>query len=123
MAPDNDRIDNTDLQEGAEEITAPSAGPQLPRNAIVEALKTIEDPELFLDIWFLGLIYSIDIGSDKVAIDMTFTSAMFPAGPWLVDQVRSKVTALSGALPVEVKVVFSPPWEPSEEVKAMLGML
>jgi metal-sulfur cluster biosynthetic enzyme len=96
----------------------------LTRDAIIEVLKTIEDPELFIDIWFLGLIYSIDIGEDAaVNIEMTFTSPMCPAGPSLIEQVKSKVAAIEGVSSCNVKVTFTPPWEPSEEVKGMLGMI
>ena len=97
---------------------------QLPtRDAIVEALKTVEDPELFLDIWFLGLVYNIDITPERVAIEMTFTSPLCPAGPLLIDQVKTKVGAVPGVKQVDVTVVFNPPWSPSDEVKGMLGML
>lgn len=99
-----------------------SGGP-VSKEQIIEALKTVEDPELFLDIWFLGLIYNIDISGTKVGIEMTFTSAMCPAGPMLVGQVKQKVGELPGVEEVEVKVVFSPPWEPSEDVKATLGLI
>jgi len=93
------------------------------REEIIEALKTVEDPELFLDIWFLGLIYSIDQDeAGKVKIDMTFTSALCPAGPLLVNQVKEKVGALPGVTEVDVTIVFSPPWQPSEEVRLLLGL-
>ncbi len=93
------------------------------KDEIIEVIKTVEDPELFLDIWFLGLIYSIDIEEDLVKIEMTFTSPMCPAGPQLVDEIQRKVTALEGVRETQVKVVFSPPWEASDEVKGMLGFL
>lgn len=93
------------------------------KEQIIEALKTVEDPELFLDIWFLGLIYTIDIVDEKVSIDMTFTSPMCPAGPMLVEQVKEAVGKVSNVKQVEVKIVFTPPWEPSDEVKALLGMI
>ena len=93
------------------------------RDQIIEALKTVQDPELLLDLWFLGLIYAIDIQGDQVKIEMTLTSVMCPAGPMLVEDVRSKVAAVPGVAAVEVKVVFSPPWEPPDEVKALLGMM
>ncbi len=93
------------------------------KDQIIEAMKTIEDPELFLDIWFLGLIYSIDITEEVINIDMTFTSAMCPAGPQLLNEVKTKTEAISEGIPVKVKVVFSPPWEPSEDVKLMLGLM
>ncbi len=93
------------------------------RDEVIEVMKTIEDPEIFLDIWFLGLIYNIDITEDSVNVEMTFTSPMCPAGPMLIDQIKEKVGKLPDVKNVEVKVVFTPPWEPSDEVKAMLGMM
>jgi len=94
------------------------------KEQIIEALKTVEDPELYLDIWFLGLIYSIEPKEEGgVDIEMTFTSPMCPAGPQLIEEVKNKVGALEGASPVNVKIVFSPPWKPSDDVKAMLGLI
>jgi metal-sulfur cluster biosynthetic enzyme len=93
------------------------------REAIIEALKTVEDPELFLDIWFLGLIYNIAIDGGQVVIDMTFTSPMCPAGPQLKHEVQTKVAAVPGVKEVSVVITFSPPWEPSDEVKGLLGMM
>jgi metal-sulfur cluster biosynthetic enzyme len=93
------------------------------KDEIIEVIKTIEDPELFLDIWFLGLIYAIDIDGGKIKIDMTFTSPMCPAGPQLIDELKTKISKLPGVENVEVKVVFTPPWEPSDEVKGLLGMM
>jgi metal-sulfur cluster biosynthetic enzyme len=94
------------------------------REKIIEALKQVEDPELFLDIWFLGLIYSINIEDEGVVkIDMTFTSPMCPAGPSLVEQVKNRVSEVEGVSSCEVKITFTPQWEPSDEVKGMLGML
>jgi metal-sulfur cluster biosynthetic enzyme len=93
------------------------------RENVIEALKTVEDPELFLDIWFLGLIYNIDIDGDAVALEMTFTSPMCPAGPALIKEVEQKVGAVPGVASVKVKVVFSPPWQPSEDVKLTLGLM
>ena len=98
------------------------------KDKIIEALKTIEDPELFLDIWFLGLIYNIGIddadpAGAEVAIDMTFTSPMCPAGPELRHAVVTKVGELEGVQKVSVNITFQPPWEPSDEVKGLLGMM
>jgi metal-sulfur cluster biosynthetic enzyme len=89
---------------------------------VIEVLKTIEDPELFIDIWFLGLIYRIETVDGVVDLDMTFTSPMCPAGPQLIDQVKTKVGALPGVSEVKVNLVFSPPWQPSEDVRLMLGL-
>jgi metal-sulfur cluster biosynthetic enzyme len=93
------------------------------KDNVIEALKTIIDPELYIDIWTLGLIYDIELGESQAKVQMTFTSPACPAGPQLVDQVRQKVTALDGIESAQVQVVFDPPWEPSEDLKAMMGLL
>ena len=93
------------------------------REDIVEQLKTVIDPELYIDVWTLGLIYDISISEEgEVGIRMTFTSIACPAGPQLVEEVRSKVLKAAGVTKSTVEVVFVPPWEPSEELKAMLGI-
>ena len=90
---------------------------------IIEVIKTIIDPELYIDIWTLGLIYEINPTEDKkVGIKMTFTSMACPVGPQLVEQVREKVLDVDNVEDVEVEVVFEPKWEPSEELKAMMGL-
>ena len=109
--------------ESADTSASRPTGEETTREAIVEALKTVEDPELFLDIWFLGLIYGITIDGSQVVIDMTFTSPMCPAGPQLKHEVTTKVGALPGISEVIVNITFTPPWEPSEEVKGLLGMM
>ena len=88
----------------------------------IEALKTIFDPEIYIDIWTLGLIYDIAIEGSEIQIRMTFTSIACPVGPALAEEVRSKMAALPGITNAKVEVVFTPPWEPSEELKAMLGI-
>ena len=93
------------------------------KDQVIEALKTVEDPELFLDIWFLGLIYSIEIDEGLVVIEMTFTSPMCPAGPQLKNEVTEKVKAITGVTDVQINITFQPPWEPSDEVKGLLGMM
>ena len=86
-------------------------GPPPTRDEIVEILKTVNDPEIFMDVWTLGLIYKIGVEGHCVKILMTFTSMMCPAGPQLVNDVTQRV-----------EVTFTPPWEPSEELRAMLGI-
>ena len=96
---------------------------QVSRERIIEVLKTVEDPELFLDIWFLGLIYNIAIDDGVVVIDMTFTSPMCPAGPQLKNEVETKIRSVPGVTDVSVVITFQPPWEASDEVKGLLGMM
>lgn len=89
---------------------------------VIEVLKTVVDPELYIDIWTLGLIYSIDICGGTLSIRMTFTSFGCPAGPLLVQQVRERTQQIPGIEETQIEIVFDPPWEPSEELKAMMGI-
>ena len=93
----------------------------IPKEKVIELLKTIEDPELFIDVWTLGLIYELDVKETDVTIKMTFTSPMCPYGPMLVDDIKRKLTD-AGVQKTNVEIVFTPPWEPSEEVKEILGV-
>ena len=91
------------------------------KNKAIETLKQCHDPELGLDVWTLGLIYKLDIKGEDVNIDMTFTTPLCPYGPMLVGDVRAKLLD-AGAKNVTIEIVFKPPWQPSEEVKDMLGI-
>jgi metal-sulfur cluster biosynthetic enzyme len=95
-----------------------------------EELKKVIDPELFVNIVDLGLIYTVDLqeteeGKSNVLIEMTMTSPMCPAGPQLVANSRQVVEAIEGVQSVEVKVVMDPPWtqdKMSEDAKDQLGI-
>lgn len=91
------------------------------KEQVIEALKKVEDPELMIDVWTLGLIYDIKVETENVKIKMTFTSPMCPYGPMLVDDMKRKLADV-GVKQTDVEVVFNPPWQPSEQVKEMLGM-
>lgn len=90
---------------------------------VQEALKQVEDPELKMDVWSLGLIYEIEIDDDEdqVDIEMTFTTPMCPYGPELVDDVETTILEETSIEHVEVEVTFDPPWEPPEDLRAMMG--
>ena len=88
---------------------------------VIDVLKTIEDPELFMDIYTLELIYDVQVGP-KVKVVMTLTSPQCPAGESIIREVREKVKKIKGVEDVEVELTFSPPWEPSEDLRAMLGV-
>ena len=92
------------------------------RDDVVEVLKTINDPEIMIDIYTLGLIYDIDLREPELNIRMTFTSIACPVGPYIVQEIKDKAKTLAGIEKVNVEVVFQPAWEPSEELKAMLGI-
>ena len=95
------------------------------REKIIEALKNVQDPEIQLDVWSLGLIYDIGIDGNKVKILMTFTSPMCPYGPALLDDVRRHVSSVEGVGEVDVEITFTPVWGPdkmTEEARIALGI-
>ena len=114
--------DNSSDKEAPPSDINPDADAPSTNSLVVEALKSIIDPELYIDIWTLGLIYDVELEAELAKIRMTFTSMACPAGPQLVDQVRRKVGEVEGVEEVEVEVVFDPPWEPSEELQALMGL-
>ncbi|MCC6953246.1 MAG: metal-sulfur cluster assembly factor [Deltaproteobacteria bacterium] len=93
------------------------------KEEIVAALKTILDPEIYLDVWTLGLIYDLAVADGTLVVTMTFTSPACPAGPQIVDEIVQKTQALEGIGKTEVKVTFDPPWEPSQELRELLGLV
>ena len=98
--------------------------------AVREELKNVYDPELFVNIVDLGLVYRVDLqpredGQTDVKIEMTMTSPMCPAGPQLIGQSKLVVRQLEGIHDVDVKVVMDPPWSPdkmTEEARDQLGI-
>ena len=94
---------------------------------IIEALRTVYDPEIPVNIYELGLVYKIDIeDDDKVLLEMTLTSPHCPVAETLPGEVEHKVAAVDGVAGCEVKVVWDPPWNPSmmtEEAQLELGMI
>ena len=94
---------------------------------IIEALKTVYDPEIPVNIYELGLIYKVDVEDDNtVRIDMTLTSPGCPVAGTLPGEVEDKVRAIDGVTDAKVEVVWDPPWNPSmmtEEAQLELGIL
>ncbi|MAG47745.1 aromatic ring hydroxylase [archaeon] len=92
------------------------------KEQVIEYLKQVQDPELNIDVWTLGLIYDIKIAEDALNIQMTFTTPMCPYGPTLVESIKMKLLSLEKINQVDVEVVFDPPWQPNDELRAMLGV-
>jgi metal-sulfur cluster biosynthetic enzyme len=100
-------------------------------DAVREELKKVIDPELFVNIVDLGLVYVVDLQPSEeesktdVNIEMTLTSPMCPAGPQLVANSRQVVEAMEGVGKIDVKVVMTPPWSPdcmTEDARDQLGI-
>ena len=94
-------------------------------------MKKVIDPELFVNIVDLGLIYAVNIEdseeADKknISIDMTMTSPACPAGPQLISNSKNVVGQLEEVNDVEVKIVMDPPWTPdkmTEDARDQLGI-
>jgi len=103
----------------------------LSEDAVLEKLKNVIDPELFVNIVDLGLIYEVnfeDIEDDEqklVKINMTMTSPACPAGPQLIAGAQKEVGVLEEVKDVEVKIVLDPPWTPdrmTEDARDQLGI-
>jgi metal-sulfur cluster biosynthetic enzyme len=92
---------------------------------VIDCLKQVVDPELFINVVDLGLVYKIDIQDKTVSIDMGLTSPACPAGPQLVGQATKVIEALEDGTNVEIKLVLNPPWTPdrmSEAARDQLGI-
>lgn len=109
---------------------APTGPIELNEDSIREALKQVIDPELFVNIVDLGLIYGVTVSDaadekSNIAIDMTMTSPACPAGPQLIQNSKDVLKRLDKVNDVEVKLVMIPPWTPdrmTEAAKDQLGI-
>jgi FeS assembly SUF system protein len=93
---------------------------------VVEALKTVFDPEIPVNIYELGLIYDVDVQPEgAVKVKMTLTSPGCPVAGSLPLEVQRKVEAVPGVASTEVELVWDPAWNPSmmsEVARLQLGM-
>jgi metal-sulfur cluster biosynthetic enzyme len=94
------------------------------REEIVNALHTVEDPELGMDIVELGLFYDVEIEGPKVKVIHTLTSMGCPAGPMIQEDIQNATAGVEGVEEVEVELTFDPPRTPdkkSDDAKFILG--
>jgi metal-sulfur cluster biosynthetic enzyme len=96
-------------------------------DSVREALKEVVDPELFVNIVDLGLVYAVELQQadekTNVTIEMTLTSPACPAGPQLVSQSKSALERMEGVGSAEVKMVMVPPWSPDRMTEAARDQL
>ena len=94
---------------------------------IVGVLRSIFDPEIPVNIYDLGLIYSINVDDDNIAhITMTLTAPNCPMAEELIEEVKYKVGGTKGVKECDLKLTFTPSWDKSmlsEEAKLELGFL
>jgi metal-sulfur cluster biosynthetic enzyme len=101
----------------------------IPEETIYAALKQVNDPELFVNLVDLGLIYEVLCtevdGKTNIHVKMTMTSPACPAGPQLLQESRDVLLDLEGVGEVEIEMVMTPPWTPdrmTEAARDELGM-
>lgn len=120
-------------RDGATEASGTDApgelrgGPPTLEDQVVEALKSIYDPEIPVNIYELGLIYSVDVAAGgDTKITMTLTSPACPVAGSLPGEVESRVMDVEGVTSCDVEIVWDPQWNPSmmsEAARLELGLL
>ena len=103
----------------------------LAEDKVRESLKQVIDPELFVNIVDLGLIYVVEVSEENeeglhdIHVEMTMTSPMCPAGPQLVSGAKNAVEGLDEVANCEGQVVMEPAWTPekmTDEARDHLGI-
>ena len=104
----------------------PDGSKKVSREALIEALKTVSDPEIMVNIWDMGLVYKLEQKENgDVYIEMTVTSPMCPVAGVLPEQAAQAVSLVEGVGAVEVRIVWEPVWSfemLSDEAKAMFEL-
>ena len=107
-------------------LISPSSTEHPLYNSIVDACRTVFDPEIPVNIYDLGLIYSINIKNDNEAyIEMTLTSPNCPVADSLPKMVKENISTIEEVKKVDLKLVWNPPWTKdmmSEEAKLELNL-
>ena len=100
--------------------------PEEIEQGVIEALRTVYDPEIPVNVYELGLVYAVDVDqSGKVLVRMTLTSPGCPVAGSLPVEVASKARRIPGVTDAKVELVWDPPWDPSmmtEAAKLQLGI-
>jgi metal-sulfur cluster biosynthetic enzyme len=115
------------MQDAPDEAASTGEDGPPSEDQVLEALKSVVDPELGINIVDLGLVYEVAIAEDgDVDIQYTLTTMGCPIGPLIEDQMRAFLAPVPGIGEVRPEMVLRPAWSPdmmSEEAKAALGML
>lgn len=104
----------------------PAGAAPASEEAIIDAIKTVYDPEIPVNLYDLGLIYRLDLAANgDVVIDMTLTAPACPVAGTMPGKVAETVAAVPGVGEVEVRLVWEPAWSKdrmSEDAKLALDM-
>jgi metal-sulfur cluster biosynthetic enzyme len=97
---------------------------ELTPEAVWDALRVVEDPELGMDVVDLGLVYEVAVDGGTVAVIYSLTSMGCPAGAQIEQDIRDVIGSMAGVSEVTTELTFSPPWSPermSDDAKFVLG--
>jgi len=110
---------------------APSEGSTVTEAQVLDALRTVYDPEIPANIVELGLVYLATVepvpeGGWRATVRMTLTAPGCGVGPMILEDARSRVAAIPGVVQADIDLVFEPPWDPSrmsDAAKLQLGFM
>jgi len=95
------------------------------KEKIIECIKTVMDPEIPVNLYDLGLIYSIKNSNNNILIEMTLTNPNCPVAGQMPENVAKSIEHISGLKSIEVKIVWTPTWSKdlmSEDAKLALDI-
>lgn len=115
-------------EEPSDEVVRPEGEDDLALfDPVMEALKTVQDPEIPVNLVELGLIYELLVRKGGIVfVEMTLTTPSCPVAQSMPSEVKNAVSAVPGVEDVRVKLVWTPPWTQdrmSEEAKLELGLM
>ena len=85
------------------------------RPQVEDALKTVDDPELGIDIYNLGLVYAVDINENNdVKVEFTLTTMGCPIAPMIDAEIKQATADIEGIGEVTTELVMYPPWSPEK---------
>ena len=93
--------------------------------AVRNALKTVKDPELNLDLVVLGLVYDIEVEGSSARATISLTTPMCPAAGQILDDAKAAIASVEGVDDAQVELTFDPPWTPeriSPLIRSALGI-
>jgi FeS assembly SUF system protein len=122
--PDPTESPANELSQSIEDIVPDPVKMAELRPLVLDALATVYDPEIPVNIKELGLIYDVLVDKDgRVGIRMTLTAPACPAAQILPVEVRDKARAVPGVTDAKVEIVWEPPWDKDRmSDAAKLGM-
>ncbi len=88
---------------------------------VIQACRQVNDPEITLDIYTLGLIYETRVEDDKIYILMTYTTPLCPFGERMKQELTQELQKLNPK-DIQIEVTFSPKWEATDELRELLGV-